>query len=235
MSIYTIGDLHLSFKENKPMSIFGDNWEGHEEKIKNDWIENVKEEDLVVIPGDFSWSTYLKDTDSDFNYLNSLPGKKLLLKGNHDYWWTTVTRMRDFLKQNEFENIDFIYNNAYEFENCIIAGTRGWSQTEENEDKRLLKREAIRLELSIQNGINTYGDNKEIIIFMHYPPINNSNITKNEANDFIRIMKKYKIKKCFYGHLHSNSIREAVEGEHFGINFKLVSADGLDFKLYKIQ
>ena len=235
MSIYTIGDLHLSFKENKPMSIFGDNWEGHEEKIKNDWIENVKEEDLVVIPGDFSWSTYLKDTDSDFNYLNSLPGKKLLLKGNHDYWWTTVTRMRDFLKQNEFENIDFIYNNAYEFENCIIAGTRGWSQTEENEDKRLLKREAIRLELSIQNGINTYGDNKKIIIFMHYPPINNSNITKNEANEFIRIMQKYKIKKCFYGHLHSNSIKEAVEGKHFGINFKLVSADGLDFKLYKIQ
>ena len=235
MSIYTIGDLHLSFKENKPMSIFGDNWEGHEEKIKNNWIENVKEEDLVVIPGDFSWSTYLKDTDSDFNYLNSLPGKKLLLKGNHDYWWTTVTRMRDFLKQNEFENIDFIYNNAYEFENCIIAGTRGWSQTEENEDKRLLKREAIRLELSIQNGINTYGDNKKIIIFMHYPPINNSNITKNEANEFIRIMQKYKIKKCFYGHLHSNSIKEAVEGKHFGINFKLVSADGLDFKLYKIQ
>ena len=235
MSIYTIGDLHLSFKENKPMSIFGDNWEGHEEKIKNDWIENVKEEDLVVIPGDFSWSTYLKDTDSDFNYLNSLPGKKLLLKGNHDYWWTTVTRMRDFLKQNEFENIDFIYNNAYEFENCIIAGTRGWSQTEENEDKRLLKREAIRLELSIQNGINTYGDNKKIIIFMHYPPINNSNITKNEANEFIRIMQKYKIKKCFYGHLHSNSIKEAVEGKHFGIDFKLVSADGLDFKLYKIQ
>ena len=127
MSIYTIGDLHLSFKENKPMSIFGDNWEGHEEKIKKNWIENVKEDDLVVLPGDFSWSMYLKDTDKDFEYLNDLPGKKLLLKGNHDYWWTTITSMRKFLEQNEFKNIDFIYNNAYEFENCIIAGTRGWN------------------------------------------------------------------------------------------------------------
>ena len=235
MSIYTIGDLHLSFKENKPMSIFGDNWEYHEEKIKNNWIENVTEKDLVILPGDFSWSMHLKDTDKDFEYLNSLPGKKLLLKGNHDYWWTTVTSMRNFLQQNQFEKIDFIYNNAYEFENCIIAGTRGWIQTDELEDKRLSKRENIRLELSIQNGINTYGADKEIIVFMHYPPISNSNLIKNEANDFIRIMQKYGVKKCFYGHLHSNSIKEAVEGEHFGIDFKLVSADGLDFKLYKIQ
>lgn len=235
MSIYTIGDLHLSFKENKPMSIFGDNWEYHEEKIKNNWIENVTEKDLVILPGDFSWSMHLKDTDKDFEYLNSLPGKKLLLKGNHDYWWTTVTSMRNFLQQNRFKNIDFIYNNAYEFENCIIAGTRGWIQTDELEDKRLSKRENIRLELSIQNGINTYGEDKEIIVFMHYPPISNSNLIKNEANDFIRIMQKYGVKKCFYGHLHSNSIKEAVEGEHFGIDFKLVSADGLDFKLYKIQ
>ncbi len=235
MSIYTIGDLHLSFKENKPMSIFGDNWEGHEEKIKKNWIENVKEDDLVVLPGDFSWSMYLKDTDKDFEYLNDLPGKKFLLKGNHDYWWTTITSMRKFLEQNEFKNIDFIYNNAYEFENCIIAGTRGWSQTEENDDKRLLKREVIRLELSIQNGITTYGEDKEIILFMHYPPINSSNIIKNESNEFIELMQKYKIKKCFYGHLHSTSIKEAVEGKYFGIDFKLVSADGLDFKLYKIQ
>lgn len=235
MSIYTIGDLHLSFKENKPMSIFGDNWEYHEEKIKKNWIENITEKDLVVLPGDFSWSMYLKDTDKDFEYLNSLPGKKLLLKGNHDYWWTTVTSMRNFLQQNQFENIDFIYNNAYEFENCIVAGTRGWIQTEEAEDKRLLNREAIRLELSIQDGIKTYREDKEIIVFMHYPPISNSNLIKNETNDFIHIMQKYGVKKCFYGHLHSNSIKEAVEGEHFGIDFKLVSADGLNFKLYKIQ
>ena len=221
MSIYVIGDLHLSFKENKPMSIFGDNWEGHEEKIKNNWIENVKEEDLVILPGDFSWATYLKDTDMDFEYLNKLPGKKLLLKGNHDYWWTTVTSMRNFLKENNFENIDFIYNNSYEFEDKIIVGTRGWTQTEDAEDKRLSKREALRLELSIQHGINIYGENKEIVVFMHYPPITNSNLIKNETNEFIQIMQKYNIKKCFYGHLHGASIKEAVEGGYFGINFKL--------------
>lgn len=242
MAIYTIGDLHLAFQENKPMSIFGDNWENHEEKIKKNWIENVKENDLVILPGDFSWSTYLKDTYEDFKYLNSLPGKKLLLKGNHDYWWTTITSMKKFLKENKFENIEFIYNTAYEYENTIIAGTRGWSQAEEGEEKKLLKREAARLELSIQKAIelkekdeNEESTKKEIIVFMHYPPITNSNINNNETNEFIQIMKKYDIKRCYYGHLHSVSIREAVEGVHFGINFKLVSADGLNFKLLKIE
>ena len=234
MSIYTIGDLHLSFKENKPMSIFGHNWEGHEEKIKNNWIQNVKENDLVILPGDFSWATYLKDTDEDFKYLNKLPGKKLLLKGNHDYWWATVTSMRKFLQENEFSNIDFIYNNSYEFENCIIAGTRGWSQTEEQEDKRLLKREALRLELSIQNGINTYGKNKEIIVFMHYPPITKARIISQQEAEFVELMKKFNVKKCYYGHLHGASIEDAVEGNIEGIEFKLVSADGLEFKLLKI-
>lgn len=234
MAIYTIGDLHLSFHENKPMSIFGENWEGHEEKIKNDWTKKVQENDLVVIPGDFSWSTYLKDTVQDFDYLNKLPGKKLLLKGNHDYWWTTVTSMKNFLQENHFENIDFLYNNSYEYENYIICGTRGWSSTEDGEDRKLLKREAIRLELSLQDGIKNYGKEKEILVFMHYPPINNSNLIQNETNDFIRIMQKYDVKRCYYGHLHSNSIQEAVEGKNFGIDFKLVSADGVNFKLVKI-
>lgn len=234
MAIYTIGDLHLSFHENKPMSIFGENWEGHEEKIKNDWTKKVQENDLVVIPGDFSWSTYLKDTVQDFDYLNKLPGKKLLLKGNHDYWWTTVTSMKNFLQENCFENIDFLYNNSYEYENYIICGTRGWSSTEDGEDKKLLKREALRLELSLQDGIKNYGKEKEILVFMHYPPINNSNLIQNETNEFVRIMQKYNVKRCYYGHLHSNSIQEAVEGKHFGIDFKLVSADGVDFKLVKI-
>ena len=152
MSIYTIGDLHLSYHEDKPMSIFGDNWKGHEEKIRKNWKEKVKENDLVVLPGDFSWSTYLKDTYEDFAYLNELPGKKILLKGNHDYWWTTVTSMRKFLKENNFKNVDFLYNSAYQYGNYIIAGTRGWGQNEEGEDKKLLKREVARLELSLQKA-----------------------------------------------------------------------------------
>lgn len=236
MSIFVIGDLHLSFHENKPMSIFGDNWEGHEEKIKKDWIAKVKEEDLVILPGDFSWSTYLKDTYEDFTYLNSLPGRKILLKGNHDYWWTTLKSMRKYLQENEFKNIDFLYNNAYKYDDkYIMAGARGWCQTDNEEDQKILKREAIRLELSITEGIKQYGEENEMIVFMHYPPITQNNILKNEENDFIKILKKYNIKKCYYGHLHGNSIKDAVEGKYFGIEFKLVSCDGLDFKLLKIQ
>lgn len=234
MSIYTIGDLHLSFHENKPMSIFGNNWKGHEEKVKKNWIENVEENDLVVLPGDFSWSTYLKDTYEDFSYLNELPGKKLLLKGNHDYWWTTLTSMRNFLNENNFKNIDFIYNNSYEFENYAITGTRGWVITEQPDDKRLLNRELARLELSLKEAKSKY-EKKEIIVFMHYPPITYNNISNNEPSDFVKLMMKYNVKKCYYGHLHSVSIKEAVEGKYFGIKFKLVSADGLDFKLLKID
>lgn len=235
MAIYTIGDLHLSFHENKPMGIFGENWEGHEEKIKKDWIQKVKENDLVVIPGDFSWSTYLKDTYEDFMYLNNLPGKKIILKGNHDYWWTTLTSMRKFLKENNFESIDFVYNTAYKFENYIIAGTRGWGQNEEGEDKKLLKREVARLELSLQKATElNENQEKEIIVFLHYPPIMNSNLIENEMSEFVKVMKKYEIKRCYYGHLHSTSIQEAVEGNYYGMDFKLVSADALDFKLLEI-
>ena len=235
MSVYAIGDLHLSFHENKPMSIFGENWKGHEKKIKKDWINKVQKNDLVVIPGDFSWSTYLKDTYEDFLYLNNLPGKKLLLKGNHDYWWTTVTSMRKFLEENNLNTIDFLYNTAYEFEDYIIAGTRGWGQNEEAEDKKLLNRELIRLELSLEEATKIREKNrKEIIVFLHYPPIISSNIANEEKSQFVELMKKYDVKKCYYGHLHSISIKDAIEGEYFGINFKLVSADGINFKLWKI-
>ena len=241
MAIYTIGDLHLSFHENKPMDIFGDNWKGHEEKIRKDWINKVRKEDLVILPGDFSWSTYLKDTYEDFYYLNSLPGKKLLLKGNHDYWWTTLKSMRNFLEENNFTNIDFIFNNAYEFEKYIFAGTRGWSQTEE-ENEKFLNRENLRLENSLKQAKEIQEKNlqeknikKEIIVFMHYPPITNNQIALNEINSFIKLMKEYDVKRCYYGHLHGTSIKEAIAEEYLGINFKLVSADGLDFKLLKID
>ena len=234
MSIYTIGDLHLSFNEDKPMSVFGENWEGYEEKVKENWISAVTENDLVILPGDFSWSMYLKDTYKDFEYLNSLPGKKLLLKGNHDYWWSTVNSMRNYIKENNFKDIDFIYNNAYKYENKIIVGTRGWSFGEDAESQKMIQREVARLELSIKSGIENYGTDKEIIVFMHYPPIIKQTIQKNEMNEFIKTLKKYNIKRCYYGHLHGNSIKEAIEGNIEGIEFKLVSADKLDFKLIKL-
>ena len=235
MAIYTIGDLHLSFNEDKPMSVFGENWEGYEEKVKESWISLVTEKDLVILPGDFSWSMYLKDTYKDFEYLNALPGKKLLLKGNHDYWWSTVNSMRNYIKENNFQNIDFLYNNAYEFEDKIIVGTRGWSFGEDAESKKMIQREVARLELSIKNGIENYGEDKEKIAFLHYPPIIKQHLQNNEINAFIEILKKYHINKCYYGHLHSTAIKEAVEGEHFGIDFQLVSADATQFNLVKVE
>ena len=235
MAIYTIGDLHLSFNEDKPMSVFGENWEGYEEKVKESWISLVTEKDLVILPGDFSWSMYLKDTYKDFEYLNALPGKKLLLKGNHDYWWSTVNSMRNYIKENNFQNIDFLYNNAYEFEDKIIVGTRGWSFGEDAESKKMIQREVARLELSIKSGIENYGEDKEKIAFLHYPPIIKQHLQNNEINAFIEILKKYHIKKCYYGHLHSTAIKEAVEGEHFGIDFQLVSADATQFNLVRVE
>ena len=230
MAIYVIGDLHLSFSTNKPMDIFGRNWQNYEEKVKKDWLLKVKPEDTVILPGDFSWAMYLDETEKDFEFINNLPGKKILLKGNHDYWWTTLTSMRKYIKEENFENIDFLYNNSYEIENKIIAGTKGWNISEEQEDIRLTKREVARLELSIKSGIEKYGNDKEIIVFMHYPPLTKNNID----TDYTRLMKKYGIKRCYYGHLHANSIKDAVEGNVDGIEYKLVSSDGLDFKLLEI-
>lgn len=224
LSIYAISDLHLSFKNKKPMDIFGDIWKEHENKIKEDWIEKVKEEDLVLLPGDFSWATYLEDTYLDFEYLKKLPGKKLLLKGNHDYWWGTVTSMRKFLKDNNFDNIDFIYNNSYMFEDYIIVGTRGWSILEDGNMEKMLKREVARLELSFKDGIEKYGEDKQFIVCMHYPP----------SKEFLQVIKKYNVKVCLYGHLHGAQQLDVKEGIVDGVNLKMVSSDYLKFKIKKI-
>ncbi len=230
MSIYTIGDLHLSFNKNKPMSIFGENWEKHEDKIKKNWEETIKENDYIIIPGDFSWATYLEEAYEDFKYLNELPGNKILLKGNHDYWWTTVTKMKEYLKCNNFNTIDFLHNNSYLIEEKIIVGTRGWNLLDAESNSKMINRENNRLKLSIQNGINEYGKDKEILLFMHYPPVTINNMN----SEFVKTMKQYNIKKCYYAHLHGNSHKDAIEGEQNGINFKLISADYLKFDLLKI-
>ena len=234
MAIFAIADFHLSFNENKPMNIFGEKWQNHEEKIKQDWLKKVTEKDTVLLPGDFSWSMYLKDTKADFEYLDKLPGRKILLKGNHDYWWSTLNKMQKYVEENNFKNIDFLYNNSYEVEGNIIAGTRGWVQSNEQEDKKMINRESIRLELSIKDGIQKFGEDKPIIICMHYPPYTNYNKQNLIDSPFIEIMRKYNVKKCIYGHLHGESIKEAIQGNIKGIDTTLVSADGVDFKLIKI-
>lgn len=235
MSIFVIADLHLSFKNPKPMNIFGDNWENHELKIKEDWESRVTSEDLVVLPGDFSWAMNLEDAYLDFEYLNKLPGKKLLLKGNHDYWWTTITKMRSYLKENNFDTIDFIYNNSYLFEDTILTGTRGWALNDLEGNNKILNRELGRLELSLKEGITKYGEDKPIFVFMHYPPITNSAIINKSELKFVELMQQYKVERCMYGHLHSHSHKDAIEGKVQEIDFRLVSGDYLDFKLMKIK
>ncbi len=232
MSIFTIGDLHLSFGMNKPMDIFGVNWENHYEKIAISWKNKVTEKDLVVLPGDFSWAMNLEDTLDDFKYLSSLPGKKLLLKGNHDYWWNSLTKNREFIKKNNFENIDFIQNNSYLFDNKIIVGTRGWIYDESVENLKILNREKIRLELSIKDALQKFGEDKEIIVFMHYPPFGKEDIIKEY--DLKEILHKYNIKKCFYGHLHGDSCNSSMQGNIENIEYKLVSSDYLNFELLEI-
>lgn len=233
MSIFVIADLHLSFGVNKPMDIFGVNWEKHDEKIAYDWKEKVSENDLVVLPGDFSWAMDLKDTYLDFEYLSKLPGKKLLLKGNHDYWWNTLTKMRKYLKDNKFEHIDFIQNNFYEFENKIITGVRGWILDKKEDDEKVLRREKLRLQMELDEIVKQYGKDKEIILFMHYPPYEKQD--EVIKNSYAEIIEKYNIKKCYYGHLHGEQAYGDIKDfEYNGVEYKLVSADYLDFKLIKV-
>lgn len=231
MSIYAIADLHLSFNTNKPMDIFGANWENHSEKIKEDWTKKVNNDDTVLIPGDFSWETYLEDTYKDFEFLESLPGRKLLLKGNHDYWWTTLSNIKKYLRENNFNTIDILSNNSYEVENFIIAGTRGWDYTKIS-DRKIIEREIGRLELSLKDAKNK---NKDIIVCMHYPPISKNYLENEFERKIVYLLKEYNVKKCLYGHLHGTSHAQAITGTIEDIQFELVSADYLNFELLKVE
>ena len=228
MGIFAIGDLHLDFSNQKPMNVFGEQWNKHYEKVEKDWKEKVTENDLVILPGDFCWASRLEETYNEFQFINKLPGKKILLKGNHDYWWTTVKKMNEFLDKNSFTNISFLYNNSYCFEEYIIAGTRGWAYNGNEEDEKIIKREELRLKLSIEDGVNKFGDSKDILIATHYPPIS------NKVN-FVSIMEKYNVTKCLYGHLHGILELPLDIQIDSDIEFNLVSADYLDFKLLNIK
>lgn len=229
MAIYAISDLHLSFNTNKPMNVFG--WENYEERIKEDWNQKVTQEDTVLLPGDFSWAMNLKDTDLDFQYIHALPGKKILLKGNHDYWWNTLTSMRNYMKKRKIDDIDFLYNNSYKIENTIICGTRGWIIGENDEEnQKIYKRELQRLKLSLEDGMKKYRPGKDMIVCMHYPPIKDK-----VQSDFVRLMEEYPVKQCIYGHLHGSAHNGAIEGNFGKIEYKMVSCDYTDFKLIRIK
>ena len=226
MALFTLADLHLACSVDKPMDIFGGRWQNYMQKIEKNWNAIVQPDDIVVIGGDVSWGIDLKEAKADFEYLNHLNGKKIILKGNHDLWWATVSKMNRFLQENGFENIEFLYNNSFQYQNIGICGTRGWFYEEEfkkGHDEKIFKRELQRLETSLKSAKSKNVD--EIYCFLHYPPLY-SNFC---CNEIINLMKNYGVTRCIYGHLHSDARRWAVLGKHYDIDFLLVSGDHVDF------
>lgn len=223
MSVYTIGDLHLSFGVKKPMDIFR-GWDNYVERLTENWNRVVSDGDTVVVPGDISWAMDLSETAKDFEYIDRvLNGEKILLKGNHDYWWTTAAKMNRFLEENGFRRIRILNNNAFLADGISIVGTRGWINDDgEPCDLKVLNREAGRLRASAEEGKKLGG---ELTAFLHYPPIFNG-----ERNEYVlSVIREYGIRRCFYGHIHGAAHRLAFQGEADGTEFRMVSADYLGF------
>lgn len=233
MALYTISDLHLPLGIDKPMDIFGGGWENYVEKISDEWQKNVKAEDTVVLPGDFSWATYLEESKKDFEFLNNLPGKKILLKGNHDYWWTTMNKLRNFIKDEGFSGIEFLHNNCFMYNDIAICGSRGWSyiggdDAKSGDDIKIYEREVMRLELSLEMAKKN--SPKEIIVFMHYPPV----VPGILKSGFTDLFKEYGVGRCVYGHIHGPSRKYAVTGDVDGVFYMLVSCDYIGFSPIKL-
>ena len=229
MSIFAISDLHLSLYKNKTMDIFGDNWKNHHLKLKENWFSYVNSDDTVLIPGDISWSKTMSEFSPDINFIHSLPGKKIIVSGNHDYWWGSTAALNEL-----YDDIFFLKNNFYPFENFALCGTRGWLCPNDtyftSHDKKIYKREVGRLKLSLDMAINSGFD--RIIVMLHYPPTND----KKESSLFVDVIKQYPVEKVIYGHLHGNeSFYSSYHGSIDKIEYILVSADFLDFKPVKIS
>ncbi len=223
MALFAISDLHLSLGTDKPMDIFGTNWQDYESKLKNNWESIVNDDDVVILNGDNSWATYIQNAEADFYYINSLPGRKIMSKGNHDYWWTTMNKQVNFCREKGFNTISFLQNNHYMYGSVAICGTRGWQITKnDDEDKKIHNRELQRLELSLKSSASSNPD--EIVAALHYPP----------DEKFVSLLVKYGVKTCVYGHLHGRAHKNAINNISCGIKFCLVSCDFLQFNPFKI-
>lgn len=220
MSLYVIGDTHLSFGTDKPMDIFG-GWSDYTERLKNNWQRLVTKNDTVVINGDISWSMSLDESFKDFEFLNSLNGNKIIIKGNHDFWWSTKTKIENFFKENSFDSLKILHNNAYRVGEFSVAGSRGWFFDAEA-DGKVMVRECARIERSILAAKELGG---ETVVFLHYPPVSQT----KDCEQIIEVLARHEIKRCYYGHLHGTAAKYAFCGEKFGIDFRLVSADYLGF------
>lgn len=225
MSIFTISDLHLSLGTDKPMEIFG--WDNHVERVRSNWERVVKDDDIVVIPGDFSWALKLEESLNDFCFLESLPGKKLLLKGNHDLWWSTVKKVYEFFNANDISSVELVFNNAIAVENHAVCGTRGWIFSGAEDDKKIIAREAGRLRRSLTEAVAT---GYKPLVFMHYPPAYGN----EHCREFIDILHEFSIDIVYYGHIHGNGFNNSIP-EFEGIKLKLVSCDCMNFVPFRVK
>lgn len=226
MALYAIGDTHLSFCVDKPMDVFGGNWTGYVEKLR-EGFSVLTEQDTLVLCGDLSWGMSLEQAEQDFRFLHEIPGKKIFLKGNHDYWWTTAAKMERFFAQKGFDSLSVLHNNCHFYQDVALCGTRGWFYEEERGEHsaKIFNRELMRLETSLKAA----GD-REKICFLHYPPLYHG----YRCEEIIELLKRYGVKQCCYGHLHGGSHRLAVSGVQEGVGFTLVAADYLNFQPKKI-
>ncbi len=223
MALYVISDLHLSLGTNKPMDVFP-GWDGYIERIRDNWMQSVSDEDCVVIGGDISWAQDLAGALNDFLFIESLPGKKIILKGNHDYFWTTRTKMETFFAQHGINSIRILHNNSICAEGVSICGTRGWIfDGSEPTDQKVILREAGRLKASLEQGAKT---GLELLCFLHYPPL----FGKERCYEILDVLYQYPVMTCYYGHIHGNGCNYAVQGRVDGIEYIMTSADYLKFK-----
>lgn len=224
MSLYAIGDLHLSLTTNKPMDIFGPGWADHTRRLE-EAFSHLKEDDLTVLCGDTSWGLDFTESLADFQFIDRLPGKKLILKGNHDYWWNTATKMKRFFQENDITTIDILHNNCHYYGDFALCGTRGWFYEEDEHNEKVLNREVMRLEASLKAS-----GKRPVLAFLHYPPL----YTGYRCPEVIGKLEEYHVWRCFYGHLHGPSHKLAIEGTVGTVEYSLVSADYLQFVPKKI-
>ena len=236
MAVFAISDLHLSTANvQKSMDVFGQRWSMYAERLKKNWEAIVRDEDTVIVPGDISWGLSLEEAASDLHFLNALPGRKILGKGNHDFWWSTLKKMNEFFQRENISTISFLYNNAYETDEFIIAGTRGWYQDEHCENMpaeadfdKLIARESIRLRMSLDQA-KTIQQNtapyKEILVFLHFPIIWNG----KSCVPLLEILNEYSIRRCYFGHIHAGYSQPRVIIPSPGLRLELISSDFLEF------
>ena len=221
--LYVIGDLHLSFEADKPMDIFGPGWEGHAEKLRENF-GIVRAEDTTVIAGDLTWGMAIQDCLEDFRFIDALPGKKIILKGNHDFWWSTASKAKKFFEENGLCSIEILNNNAFFTDGVWVCGTRGWFCPTEggtDHDKKIMAREILRLEASLRAA----GEGEKVV-FLHYPPF----YGKYYSREMVELLHKYGVKRCYYGHIHGSGCQYAYEGEADGVEYRLISADHVGFR-----